>query len=76
MKVTKAYVEFKVNNSLVKFTIIHNMPNIFGLSFECALDNWLVRTKNFTSKSLCNYIDSKNTGFIAITEKEYNLKTN
>jgi hypothetical protein len=72
MKLIKADVEFKVDNKPVKFCIIHNMPEVFGLSFEYALDNWLARTNKFTAKSLCNYIKSKNTGHIVMTEEEYN----
>lgn len=71
MKLIKADVQFNVDDKPVKFSVIHNLPKDFGLSFNDALDNWLARTKKFTAKSLCNYIRSKNTGFVAMTETEY-----
>ena len=40
------------------------MPNGFGLSLSEAVENWAVRTDDYTAKSLCDYIASKNTGYI------------
>lgn len=71
MKLIKADVEFKVKGKPIKFSVIHNLPNDFGLSFNNALDNWLERTNTFTAHSLCKYILSKQTGFVAITENQY-----
>lgn len=67
----KAQVEFKVNDRPVSFAVIHNMPNVFGVSFDCALDCWLARTKHYTAKSLVKYINSKNTESVAMTESDY-----
>ena len=71
MKLLKANVEVKVNDKWIKFTIIHNLHNRFGMSFIDALDNWLVRTNTFTATSLCKYIKSKDESFVAMTEKQY-----
>ena len=68
----RAEVQFKVNGKPKKFVVIHNMPPHFGLNFDCALDNWLARTDNFTATSLCNYIMSKQCDVVAMTEKQYN----
>lgn len=70
-KLIKADVQFNVAGKPVKFSVIHNMPKTFGLSFDCALDNWLARTKTFTAKSLCRYIMSKQYNVVAMTESEY-----
>lgn len=56
---TESTVEFAVDGKQVSFIIIHNMPDQFGLSLECAVDNWLARTSVFTAGSLCKYIMSK-----------------
>lgn len=71
MKLIKADVQFNVDGNPIKFSVIHNMPKTFGLSFDCALDNWLARTKKFTAKSLCKYIMSKQCDVVAMTEAEY-----
>lgn len=52
-------------------TVAHNLPEIFGLSFDDAFENWLVRTKEYTAESLCKYVASKKTGYTCITKEEY-----
>lgn len=71
MEFIKSDVKIKVDGKQVNFSVIHNLPKTFGLSFDDALDNWLARTQKFTAKSLVNYINSKDTGYIAMTEKQY-----
>ena len=67
--------EIELSNK-VKIIIIHNLE-WFGLDIMAALDNWLVRTKNYDSKSFCKYIRSKDPiNIIALTEKEYNKMIN
>jgi hypothetical protein len=57
------------NGTLLK--IYHNLGDEINNAFE----NWIVRTKKYTEKSFCNYINYKNkqylTGHIAYTETEY-----
>ncbi len=72
MNFFKSEVSLNVGGKQVKFSVIHNLPETFGLSFENALENWMHRTDTFTAKSLVKYIKSKNTGYIAMTEKKYN----
>jgi len=38
MKVTKSEVQFEANGKPVSFAIIHNLPNVRGLSFDDALN--------------------------------------
>lgn len=71
MKITKSEVEFNVGKKHIKFTIIHDLPNKAGLSFDNALQNWIARTTDFTAESLCKYILSKNTVHIAMTEEQF-----
>lgn len=71
MEITKTDVKFKVNGKPVSFSVIHNLPETFGLSFNNALDCWLARTKKYTAKSLVKYINSKHTRYVAMTEKQY-----
>ena len=70
-KLTKSDVQFNVGKQKIKFAIIHNMPLTFGLSFNDAMENWLVRTNIHTPESLVKYIKSKNTGVMVMTEEEY-----
>lgn len=37
-----------------------------------ALINWTDRTKEYTAKSLCDYILSKDTEFICMSENDFN----
>lgn len=68
----KANIEFNVDGKPVKFSVIHNLPANFGLNIDGAVDNWLARTEEYTAQSLVDYINSKNTGYFCITEREYN----
>jgi hypothetical protein len=70
-KVTRSEVSFKVNEKPISFVVIHDLPNVRGLSFDDALNNWLVRALDYTPESLCKYILSKNTGHIAMTEDQF-----
>jgi len=71
MKLIKAEVEFKVNGKPIKFTVIHNLPNL-----EDALDNWVNRTKKYTVKSFCNYVMDKHCNFVMMTEKQFKRISN
>lgn len=75
MKMTRADIEFNVDKKPVKFVVMHNIPDHFGMSLDDALTNWLYRTKEYTAKSFCAYVRSKQTGFIILTEEEYNEAT-
>lgn len=70
-KLIKSDIEFNVDGKQVSFSIIHNLPEINGLSINDALENWLPRTRSFKAKDFVNYIKSKNTGHVAMTEKQY-----
>jgi len=70
-KVTRSEVSFKANGKQISLVVIHDLPNKPGLSIEDALQNWLARTVDYTSESLCKYILSKNTGHIAMTEEQF-----
>ena len=62
-KLQKAEVSFFLEDEEVSFSIWHNLPQSQGMNIEAAVQNWLVRTKQYTAKSLCRYINSKNTGY-------------
>ena len=73
MKFIKTDIEFKVDGKQIKFSVIHNLPEIQGLSIKDAIYSWTARTKKFTANSFINYINSKNTEHVAMTEKQYNI---
>ena len=64
-------ISFKVDKIPHAFTVYHNLPNVFGLSIEAAVMNWIHRTRTFTAENFCAYIRSKNTGHVCLTEEEY-----
>lgn len=66
----KADVSLSLGGRQIEFSVIHNLPE--RLSFENAFENWMHRTDTFTAKSLVKYINSKNKGYTAMTEKKYN----
>jgi len=75
-----AEIRFKVEDISISFDVYHNLPNTKGLSIDDAVENWVNRTKKYTAKSLCkyindkslcNYINDKNTEFKCFTESEF-----
>jgi hypothetical protein len=66
-----ANVKFDVNDKPIKFSVIHNLPQTQGLNFDAALENWLYRTDKYTAKSLCDYIMSKETGYVCMTLSQW-----
>lgn len=62
-KLQNTNVSFKVGKKEYSFNVWHNLPENSGLSLSDAVQNWICRTNDYTAKSLCNYIDSKDTGF-------------
>ena len=70
-KFIKSLVSFKLNKKPIAFTIVHDLPGVFGMSFDDALANWLARTSVFTAENLCEYIRSKNTGHMAYTLEQW-----
>lgn len=68
---TKMHVKFKAERKPYEFIIYHNMPELPGLSFKEAFYNWVYRTKDYTDKSFSDYVKSKNTGHIVLTQEEY-----
>ncbi len=70
-KLMKADVEFNVNGKPIKFSIVHNLAEVKGMSFNDAFDCWVHRTKSYKAKSLCKYIMSKDESFVAMTYESY-----
>ena len=56
MELIKSWVSFDVEKQHVEFEIVHNLPNVPGICFDNALENWLARTTEYTAESLCKYI--------------------
>lgn len=48
-----------------KWVIVHNLPQIFGIDIQGALDNYLARTDSPTAKGFCAYIKSKDSNLKA-----------
>jgi len=70
--ILKADIQFTVNKyNTRKFSIIHNLPEIKGMSLSDAVDNWAARTSDYSANSLAKYIRDKNTGFIAVSLHHY-----
>jgi len=67
----RAMVELRTNNGNIQFTIIHNLPEINGLSLNDAVINWSARTTKYTAFSLARYIMNKHTEYVAMTEYQY-----
>lgn len=63
-------ISFHSSKTKVKLDIFTNI-SIFGLDIESALDCWLARTKEFTEKSFCEYICSKDINIICLSREQY-----
>lgn len=56
-------VEFNVGQRKIRFNVVHNLPDVDGLSLTDAVTNWAARTKVFTAASLSDYINKKGFGY-------------
>ena len=66
-----AEIRFNVGKRKISFNVVHNLPETFGLSMDCAVESWVHRTNKYTAESLCKYINDKDTGYVCMTEKEF-----
>lgn len=70
----KGDVQFNVGNKLIKFSIIHDIPHSGDINgFNGAVQNWLMRTDEYTPENFVDYINSK---YIhqAYTEEQFKEK--
>ena len=58
-------IAFTILKRHIRFSVKHNLPNVPGMSIMDAVDNWVHRTDAYTAKSLCAYINGKDSGFSA-----------
>jgi len=67
----------KLSND-ISFDIVSNIPESNnGINdIQAAIDNWVVRTNQYTDKSFVNYINSKTqiSGFKAFTLNDFDKK--
>ena len=63
-------IRFKVGNVPIEFKIISNITSL-GLSIDAAVINWSARTSEYTAKSFCDYVKSKDINTICMSEDEY-----
>ena len=67
-------VSFTISNG-VKIHVFHNLPlDVKGFTISDAANSWLARTKEYTSKSFCDYVLSKRStlpNVICMTKEEY-----
>lgn len=77
-KVNEEYFEFHeakfkvtVGKNVFDIEVVTNMPGL-GLDIEAAFNSWLLRTKEFTAHSLCEYINDKQLcDVICVTKQAY-----
>jgi len=50
--------------------IMHNLPDIYGMSIDCALPNYVFRTQKPTLQGFCDYMLSKQPHCTAYPEKK------
>lgn len=65
----EAEISFNIDGMPRMFKVYHNLSPQFGLSIENAVESWLVRTKQFTVKSFCKYVQSKDPTIICISKQ-------
>ena len=70
-KLIESIVKFNVNGKPKEFIIVHNLPKVFGLNLQCAVESWVERTNKYTAQSLCDYIRHKDTTVIAMPKDVY-----
>lgn len=51
------------NQPDITFEVMHNLPNDYAFSLANAVESWVYQTDNYTADSLCEYINSKKTGY-------------
>ena len=73
-KMRVSTVEFFVDNKRVRFKVINNLPYMHALSLGDALDSWLARTTDYTAKSFCDYIKSKELDFTCVQATKKNME--
>ncbi len=58
-----------------KFIIVNDFENMEGAvnSFDAALQNWLMRTNEYTPESFVKYVKSKEPNRIFITLEDYEI---
>jgi hypothetical protein len=70
-EIHKAKFKVTVGKDEFDIEIVTNMPGL-GLDVEEAFNSWLLRTKEFTAHSLCEYINDKQLcDVICVTKEAY-----
>jgi len=57
-------IEFTINDVPYRYKVRHNLPNRHGESINDAVNQWLIRTDDYSIGSFIEYVNSKNTGVI------------
>lgn len=69
--IQESVIDFKLSGKPKQFKVYNNLHTL-GLDVLSAFENWAVRTKNYTEKSFCDYVKSKDpANIICLTEVEY-----
>lgn len=72
IELKETMVEFNVKGRPIAFKVFHNLPKDSGLTIENAVEAWVHRTHKYKGRSLCDYIASKKTGYVCMTEAQFN----
>lgn len=72
-KVFHSEIKIKVGGKEVILEIVHDLPETFGMSIQNAVDNWLIRTDDYTAQSLCDYIKAKSPERLAVTKAHFDM---
>ena len=59
----------------VKFTVVHDLKD-YGLSFVSEVNNWALKTENYTVESFCNYLRDKIPGVVCLSKENFDLIVN
>lgn len=66
----EAKIEFQIDGEPFIFEVYHNLK-YFGLDIEAAFTNWVYRTKEYTQKSFCNYVMSKDINIECLSREDF-----
>lgn len=58
-KMVKQNIKLDIEDEVIRFSVMHNIPNDYGFNLQNRIEDWIYKTDNFTADSLSKFVNDR-----------------
>jgi len=58
-KMVKQNIKLDIEDEVIRFSVMHNIPNDYGFNLQNRIEDWIYKTDNFTADPLSKFVNDR-----------------